>query len=66
MCSYFLSGFICIMQVKMAVMFVSSTMCPNSNVINSIMLWCIIMLMQLCSYCACSYSFNLSVKDIVD
>ena len=36
------------------------------NVVNSIMLWCIIMLIQLCSDCVCSYSFNLSVKVVVD
>ena len=37
-----------------------------SNVIDSIMLWCIIMLIQLCSYFVCSYSFNLSVKVVID
>ena len=36
-----------------------------SNVSNSIMLCCIIMLIQLCSSCICSLSFNLSVKVIV-
>ena len=29
------------------------------------MLWCIILLIQLCSSCVCSLSFNLSVKGIV-
>ena len=36
-----------------------------SNVSNSIMLWCTIMLIQLRSSCVCSFSFNLSVKVIV-
>ena len=36
-----------------------------SNVSNSIMLWCMIMLIQFCSSCVCSFSYNLSVKVIV-
>ena len=36
-----------------------------SNVSNSIMLWCMIMLIQLCSSGVCSFSYNLSVKVIV-